>query len=74
MKLRLTQKELVNQGGDGGLEISIESCVGDPQEKSPGTAVFIEKYDGKIQVHVWDGNEQDCKTFILKQYKQRRPQ
>lgn len=69
MKLRLTQKELINQDGDGGLEISIEGCVGDPQEESPGTAVFIEKYNGKIQVHVCDGNEPRLKsTFILKQY------
>ena len=66
MKLQVTKKDLTNQGS-GGLEIKIKNCPGDPTEDEPGTSVFIEYYEGKVQVHVWDGNQQDCQTIILKQ-------
>ena len=65
MKLSLDKKELDNNAGSGGLEIVIEGCTGDPQEKKPGTAVFIEFYEGKVLAHVWDGTEQDPKTIEL---------
>ena len=57
MKLLLNRKELDNSNGDGGLEITIEGYVGDPQQKSPGTAIFLEYYEGKLLAHVWDGTK-----------------
>jgi hypothetical protein len=69
MQLKLSQHELDNSQGSGGLEIVIEGCKGDPLDKKPGTAVFIEKYEGKVQVHVWDGTQSDCQTIILKETK-----
>ena len=67
MKMKFTMQELDNKGS-GGLEIKIEGCPGDPTEDEPGMSLFIEYYEGKVQVHVWDGTQQDCQTIILKQY------
>ena len=69
MQLKISQHELDNSQGSGGLEIVIEGCTGDPMEKKPGTSVFIENYEGKVQVHVWDGTQGDCQTIILKETK-----
>ena len=66
MQFKFTKEELSN-AGSGGLEIKIEGCPGDPTEKEHGTSVFIEYYENKVQVHVWDGTQQDCQTIILKQ-------
>jgi hypothetical protein len=66
MRLVLNKRELRNKG-NGGLEIAIEGYTGDPQEKTPGTAVFIEYYEGKLQVHVWNGTQSDCQTIILEE-------
>jgi hypothetical protein len=48
-----------------GVEISIEGCIGDPTEKPPGTCIYIEHYEGKVQCHVWNGLNKDCQTIIL---------
>jgi len=64
MQLRLSKKDILNEGS-GGLEIKIDGCKGDPSDKAPGCAVFIENYKGTVQVHVWDGTKQDCQTIIL---------
>ncbi|MBE3144071.1 MAG: hypothetical protein IMZ61_09135 [Planctomycetes bacterium] len=69
MRLKISQQELDRLSGNGGLEIVIEGCTGDPLEKEPGTSVYIEKYEGKVQVHVWDGTQADCQTIILKEIK-----
>jgi hypothetical protein len=66
MKMKFSKKDLINEGS-GGLEIKIEGCPGDPTEDEPGTSLFIEYYEGKVQVHVWDGRGQDCQTITLKQ-------
>lgn len=71
MQLKLTKKELDNNNGSGGLEIKVAGYTGDPQEISPGTAVFIEYYEGKLQVHVWDGTQADCQTIILHKTKRK---
>jgi hypothetical protein len=66
IKLKLTKKQLNNNGGSGGLEVKISGCIGDPAEKRPGTSLFLEFYEGKVQVHIWDGTSQDCQTILLK--------
>lgn len=66
LRMSLTKHRLDNTNGSGGLEITIQDCIGNPQEKEPGTAVFIEYYDGQYQVHVWDGTSNDPVTIKLK--------
>lgn len=67
MRLTLTKEEIgKGQEGQGkGLEIAIEGIQGDPSEKSPGTSVFIEYYEGKVQLHLWTNGVQDCQTITL---------
>lgn len=65
MKLSLNKKELNNDAGPGGLEILVEGCTGNPQEKRPGMAIFIEFFKGKVQVHVWDGTCDNPQTIVL---------
>jgi len=67
MKLVLSQEELGkdSEGQGKGLEIAIEGLNGDPTDVSPGCSVFIEYYEGKVQLHVWTNDQQDCQTIIL---------
>jgi hypothetical protein len=65
MNIKLTRKFL-----NEGVEIKIAGCTGDPTEKAPGTALYIEHYEGEILVHIWDGTSQDCQTIKLKQTKE----
>ena len=37
-----------------GINVVIEGFKGDPTDKNQGQ-IFIEIYEGKLQVHVWDG-------------------
>lgn len=62
MKLKFTKRQMTK-----GIEIKLAGCIGDPVDKKPGTALYIEYYEGKVQVHVWNG-EADCQTTILKQH------
>ncbi len=41
-----------------GLEISVSGFKGDNSEEP--AQVFIEVYEGKLRIHVWDGNEDPC--------------
>ena len=63
MEFKFTRKQL-----NEGIEIRIAGCKGDPTDKVPGTVLYIENYDDKVQVHVWDGTSQDCQTTILEQF------
>lgn len=63
MQILLTQKELESPEG---LEIKIEDCIGDTSEDVPGTVLYIEKHEGKIQVHIWNDTP-DCTTTIIKE-------
>jgi hypothetical protein len=65
IKLNFTKKQLDNNEGSGGLEIKIKGCRGDPLDTRPGTALFLEYYEGKVQLHVWTNAQQDCQTIIL---------
>jgi hypothetical protein len=69
IRMSLSKKQLDNNKGSGGLEITIKDCIGNPQEKEPGTSIFLEYYQGKFQVHVWDGTQQDPTTIVLKKRK-----
>jgi hypothetical protein len=58
MKLNLTRKQLDSTKKDGGLNIFIPGVLGDPTYvgKIP-CPIFIEEHEGKIKIHVWDGQE-----------------
>ena len=60
MQLRLTKEEL-----NKGLEISIPGVLANPTDE-PGKEcpIFIEYYEGKVRVHVWDRKENPT-TIIL---------
>ena len=62
MKLILDKKSLSD-----GLEIVIKGCTGNPADKEPGSVMFFEYYNDKVQVHIWDGTQQDPQTVTLKQ-------
>jgi len=57
IRLDLSLKDLDNNGGNGGLEISIPGTVGDltADPKNP-IPIFIEYYDGELRVLIWNGN------------------
>jgi hypothetical protein len=69
--LRIDPKEIgkgccegdrVGKGCCKGLEIIVKGLKGNPED---GVSVFLEYYEGKVQLHVWtDGNE-DPKTIVL---------
>lgn len=57
----------VVRGEDGkGLEIFVEGFRHDPTATDDaGTQVFIEVYNGKLQVRVWDGSSEDPQTIVI---------
>ena len=61
MIMALTKKDIT----DGGVEIHIEGLTGDPKDRVPGTSIYLEYYDNKVQLHVWTDGKQDCQTIIL---------
>ena len=50
--------------GPAALEIVVKGFRSDPTGVDP-TQVLIEIYDGKLQVHIWDGSSQDPQTAII---------
>ena len=64
----LIRREDIGKGHQGqgrGLEIAIEGLRGDIAEVSPGTSLFIEYYNNKVQLHVWTDGVVDCQTIVL---------
>lgn len=73
--LIVTKEEINNDGGGAGLEIRFPGFKGNPQAPDDGQ-VFIEYYEDKIQVHVWNGegdyptrNAEDPVTVKIKEIK-----
>lgn len=63
-KITLDAKDIDNEyGGGGGLEISVKGFKANNQDDEQ-VQVFIERYDGKTQIHVWN-NTNDPVTFVL---------
>ena len=63
-KITVTEKELDNQDGGGGLEINIPGIQGNSADTLE-QPIFIEKYDGEIRLVVWNGG-QDPQIINLK--------
>lgn len=64
MRIELNKEELANTTGHTGLEISVKGFQGDAG--AIPTQVYIEYYEGKLAIHVWDGSSQDCHTHIIR--------
>lgn len=47
-----------------GIEVEVPGFQGNPTEGKP-TQVFIEVYEGNLQVHVWDGKSENPHTHII---------
>jgi hypothetical protein len=54
MKHTYNHNELVNEVGGRGLEIHVPGFLGNPEAPEDGQ-IFIEVYEGKLRVHVWNG-------------------
>jgi hypothetical protein len=62
---KISRKDLKNDEGSGGLEIYIPGVLGDPSDGSDvPCSVFIEEYEGKVWVRIWDG-KQDPTSICL---------
>ena len=49
-----------------GLEIGIKGFKSSPTDvDSEPTQVYIEIYEGKLRVHVWDGSSQDPQSIVI---------
>ena len=55
-KIILTQENLENTNGEGGVEIHIPGAIGNPTDTN-NCPIFIEKYEGEIRVCIWNGEE-----------------
>jgi hypothetical protein len=62
MKIVLRKEEICSDDG-GGLEIAVEGFLGDTG--AIPTQIFVEYYQGKLAVRVWDGSSEDCKTTVI---------
>lgn len=64
MKLEFQQNGLGT--GPNGLEISIQGFRSSPADEPLGAVqVFIEVYEGKLRVHVWDGSSFDPVSVVI---------
>ena len=54
-----------NEGQGKGLEIRINGLVGNPEESTNPSSIFLEYHEGKVQLHVWTDNQQNPQTIVL---------
>jgi len=53
--------------GPAALEIGVKGFQGDPgSDEGRSTQVFIEVYEGKLSVHVWDGSSEDPQSIHIR--------
>jgi len=67
VQLTVSQSDLGkgNEGQGKGLEIRINGLNGNPEEITNPSSIFLEYYEGKIQLHVWTDNKQNPQTIVL---------
>jgi hypothetical protein len=61
MKRSFKPEDLNNDAGGKGLEIKVPGFLGNP-ECPEGGQIFIEIYEGKLRVHVWNGESDPVTT------------
>jgi len=53
--------------GPKALEIGVKGFQGNPTaDDSQSTQVFIEIYEDKLSVHVWDGSSEDPQSIYIR--------
>lgn len=62
-RLIVSAKQLEKSNG---LEVCVPGFKGDPAVFHP-PQILIEVQEGKLQVHVWDGNSQDPRTTTIEE-------
>ena len=65
ISLDVPQEVLDNNAGGGGLCIKVPGFKNNPASPEEGQ-IFIEFYDGKLRVHVWNGEQDPVTTDIEK--------
>lgn len=61
IRLEINPRDLTS-----GLEIHVKGFKGETTaEKGQETQVFIEVYEGQLQIHTWDGSGEDPVTVII---------
>lgn len=67
IQLTISSSELGkgNEGQGKGLEIRIKGLIGNPEESTNPSSIFLEYYEGKVQLHVWTDNQQNPQTIVL---------
>ena len=63
MKLILKEDTIDNAGGRG-LEIIVPGFKGDPSV-TEGSQVFIDVYEDKLEICVWDGSSEDAEVIKI---------
>lgn len=66
MELKITKEEIDNNEGSGGLEIKVPGFKANPACPDDGQ-IFIEYYEGKVRIHVWNGDQNPITTEIEKE-------
>lgn len=58
-----------------GIEIGVKGFQSDPScDPSEPTQIYIELYEGKLHVHVWDGSSEDPQTIKIDAAAQSQPE
>lgn len=63
-RIELTAGEIDASGTGLGVEIFVAGFKHDSAEHN-ATQVYIEVWDGKLLIHVWDGSGEDPKTIAI---------
>ncbi len=62
-EIEMTKEDLDNNKGGGGLSIKVPGFKANPACPGDGQ-IFIEYYENKIRVHVWNGDQDPITTEI----------
>ena len=63
IQLNVPPSEIDNSEGGKGIEITIPGYKNNPEDPH-GAQIFIEVYQGKVRVHVWNGTVNAVTTEI----------
>lgn len=63
MRIEVDKEEIKTNEAAHGIEIAVRGFQGDAG--SVPAQVFVEFYNGKLAVHVWDGSSEDAQTFVI---------
>jgi len=65
-RIELAIEDVDNNKGGAGLEIRVPGFKANPECPDDGQ-IFIEYYEGKVRVHVWNGDQNPITTEIEKE-------